>query len=38
MLFGLFGLYGLSGPAVWLWRRIFRSRRPAPERGGPVSR
>ena len=27
MLFGLFGVYALSGPAVWLWRRVTRSRR-----------
>jgi CDP-diacylglycerol--serine O-phosphatidyltransferase len=39
MLFGLFGLYGLSGPAVWLWRRLFRNRRPAAAPGGgPAAR
>jgi CDP-diacylglycerol--serine O-phosphatidyltransferase len=27
MLFGLFAVYALSGPAVWLWRRVTRSRR-----------
>jgi len=27
MLFGLFGVYALSGPVVWLWRRVTRSRR-----------
>jgi CDP-diacylglycerol--serine O-phosphatidyltransferase len=29
MLFGLFGLYALSGPVLWLWRRVRRRRRPA---------
>jgi len=29
MLFGLFGLYALSGPLLWLWRRVRRRRRPA---------
>ena len=27
MLFVLFAVYALSGPAVWLWRRVTRSRR-----------
>ncbi len=27
ILFGLFGLYALSGPLVWVWRRITRARR-----------
>jgi CDP-diacylglycerol--serine O-phosphatidyltransferase len=36
MLFGLFGVYALSGPAVWLWRRVTRSRRPVRSTGpGP---
>jgi CDP-diacylglycerol---serine O-phosphatidyltransferase len=35
MLFGLFGLYALSGPLLWLWRRVRRRRRPVPaETGG----
>jgi hypothetical protein len=27
MLFGLFAIYALSGPLLWLWRRIRKSRR-----------
>jgi CDP-diacylglycerol--serine O-phosphatidyltransferase len=27
MLFGLFGLFALSGPMLWAWRRVTRSRR-----------
>ena len=30
MLFGLFGLYALSGPLLWVWRRVRRRRRPVP--------
>jgi CDP-diacylglycerol--serine O-phosphatidyltransferase len=29
MLFGLFALYALSGPVLWAWRRVARSRRAA---------
>jgi CDP-diacylglycerol--serine O-phosphatidyltransferase len=29
MLFGLFGLFALSGPTLWLWHRLARSRRRA---------
>jgi CDP-diacylglycerol--serine O-phosphatidyltransferase len=34
MLFGLFALYAASGPAVWLWRRALRLRRPPRSAGG----
>jgi hypothetical protein len=34
MLFGLFALYAASGPAVWLWRRMLRLRRPSRPGGG----
>jgi CDP-diacylglycerol--serine O-phosphatidyltransferase len=38
MLFGMFGLYALSGPLTWAWRRLFRTRRAAPQAGGPAQR
>ena len=34
MLFGLFALFAASGPALWLWRRVSKSRR-APRAPGP---
>ena len=34
MLFGLFALYAASGPALWLWRRMVRLRRPPRSAGG----
>ena len=37
ILFGLFAMYALSGPTVWAWHRIARSRRSArhPDSGAP---
>jgi CDP-diacylglycerol--serine O-phosphatidyltransferase len=37
MLFGLFGIFALSGPALWAWRRLWRTRRPPrPAGSGPT--
>jgi CDP-diacylglycerol--serine O-phosphatidyltransferase len=34
MLFGLFATFAVSGPALWLWRKFMRTRRP-PRAAGP---
>jgi hypothetical protein len=34
MLFGLFAIFALSGPALWAWRKLVRTRRP-PRVAGP---
>jgi CDP-diacylglycerol---serine O-phosphatidyltransferase len=34
MLFGLFAIFALSGPALWAWRKLLRTRRP-PRVAGP---
>ena len=35
MLFGLFGVFALSGPALWSWRKLTRTRRPRAAGPGP---
>ena len=37
LLIGLFGLFALSGPTLWAWRRLTRTRRPRPAGSGPAT-